>query len=200
MVANPNENTYLVRLNSECDQGALIQCLTIDKPDWNIQVRTDNPGGIDSLGNIVLSSSQRQSGLFQLRIPDSGVLPVAPNTLAKINSYSPALQYSLTPLEQPILPITPPIMNRLYEDWHEFGSTETFKDPLEAREAALKLAPPLGEWEGDVFFGRLDNQKVTIDNILELSRAYGEVSFVRLCNRSIIREDRGKLIHEDKTF
>ena len=193
-ISIPNENTFLIKLDSNCDYGALIERINSDHPDWIIQLHTDQQqqNGPIQCGNVAISSSQRQSGLFQLSIPESGVLPVSPITLAKINSFSPTLQYSLTPLEQPIIPITPAVMNRLYEDWHADGQEATFHDPGEAREAAARLNPPLGEWEGDVFLGRLDNQKVGLKCIFDLVCSFGNVSFVRLCNRSIIREDGGK--------
>lgn len=192
LISNPIESTFFIKLDSNFDHVALMERIKIEYPDWNVQLRNDGCNNNDYLGNFALSSSQRQSGLFQLRIPESGVLPVAPATMAKINSYSPSLQYSLTPLEQSILPITPPVMNRLYEDWHSSGLTETFRDSSEAREVALRLVPPLGDWEGDVFIGRLDNQRVSLESILELTQKYGEVSFIRLCNRAVTREDRGK--------
>ena len=191
-------------------------------------------------GNVnklyVAESAQRQSGLFQLKIPDNGVLPVSPATLAKIHSNSPFVQYSVTPLESttslpsatptssstsstsssyyvnsPLtflntqtLTSSPSLMLRLYEDCHfssslssnnicEETETFTFRDPIEAHAAVSRLNPPLGEWEGDIFFGRLDNQKVTLKCLIERVTSYGKVNFVRLCNRSITREDKGKL-------
>ncbi len=60
---------------------------------------------------------------------------MSPVTLAKVHSFCPCLQYTLTPLE-PISEILPPpsnLMNRLYEDWHESGPEQVFQDPTEAR-------------------------------------------------------------------
>lgn len=141
----------------------------------------------------IAESAQRQSGLFQLRIPENGVLPVTPNTLAKINSLSTCLQYSLATIEPEMLH-SPVLKNRLYEDWHEdSGKEESFNDPAEARLAAQRLNPPLGDWDGDVFIGRLDNQRVNLKILREFALKYGEVHFLRLCNRSIVREDKGKI-------
>ena len=192
-IAIPNDpNAFLIKMNGNSDFQPFADQLAFEHPNWIIQIRNDqvsnNPFG-------VAESAQRQSGLFQLRVPESGVLPVSPATLAKIHSFSPCLQYSLTPLEPipELAPLHTPInfMNRLYEDWYESGKEESFQEPSEARVTASRLNPPLGEWEGDVFFGRLDNQKVTIKCLLEHCQKYGQISFLRLCNRSIIREDRG---------
>lgn len=198
----PNSNAFIIKLDASLDNENIINQLRIKHPDWIIQIRSDQNGASCNLNYHVAETAQRQSGLFQLRIPDSGVLPVAPTTLAKIHSFSTCLQYSVTPLQHqssslsnfPIIP-APQTMNRLYEDWYEDGLEETFEDAAEAREVLdNKLIPPLGDWDGDVFLGRLDNQKVTINNLLEFSCEYGKVQFLRLCNRSIIREDRGKII------
>lgn len=201
-ISIPNdENAFLIKVNGSANLQGFANQLTFDHPDWIIQIRNDQ-----ATNNLfgVAESAQRQSGLFHLRVPESGVLPVSPTTLAKIHSYSPALQYSLTPLE-PIPELAPiaspnPFMNRLYEDWHETGLEESFHDPSEARIAASRLNPPLGEWDGDVFFGRLDNQKVSIKCLLEHCRQYGQISFLRQCNRSIIREDRGNNNKKDLVF
>lgn len=195
-ISIPNdENAYLIKLNGNFNLPEFANQLAFENPDWIVQIRNDQ-----MTNNLVgvAESAQRQSGLFQLRVPDSGILPVSPATLAKIHSYSPSLQYSLTPLEPipELVPISPSnhFMNRLYEDWHESGGLkESFNDPSAARVAASQLYPPLGEWEGDVFLGRLDNQKVTIECLLEHCKKYGQISFLRLCNRSIIREDRGTI-------
>lgn len=187
-ISVPNSNAFIIKLDSSVYNQSIVNQIRSKHPDWIIQIRTDQANSINS--TAVAESAQRQSGLFQLRIPESGVLPVAPATLAKIHSFSSCLQYSVTPL-QPSLPI-PQLMSRLYEDWHCDKPEESFQDPLAAREAANKLVPPLGDWDGDVFLGRLDNQKVTLSILLEMAREYGHVLFLRLCNRSIIREDRGK--------
>ena len=204
-ISIPNdENAFLIKLNGNFNLQEFVNQITFEHPNWIVQIRNDQ-----ITNNLfgVAESEQRQSGLFQLRVPDTGILPVSPATLAKIHSYSPSLQYSLTPLEPipELMPITSSssssssssnhFMNRLYEDWHELGGLkESFNDPMEARVAASKLIPPLGESEGDVFLGRLDNQKVTIDCLLEHCNKYGQISFLRLCNRLIIREDRGTII------
>lgn len=244
-------------MDSETDPQILIEKISRAHPDWSIQYKFDNNmvttngyanspfssgnGNVYSVNKLyVAESAQRQSGLFQLLIPDNGVLPVSPSTLAKIHSNSPFLQYSVTPLESttsltssssiaaPISsststsssssyyvnsPLTflnthtftssPSSMLRLYEDCH-FSSTPssnniceetfTFRDPIEAHAAVSRLNPPLGEWEGDIFFGRLDNQKVTLKCLIERVTSYGKVNFVRLCNRSITREDKGMLL------
>ena len=189
-----NSNAFIIKLDSSIDNQSIIDKLRLKHPDWIIQVRSDQAATSSTAAQYsIAESAQRQSGLFQLRVPESGVLPVAPATLAKINSFSPCLQYSVTPIQSscPALPI-PLQMNRLYEDWYTDGREESFQDPATARDAANKLNPPLGDSDGDVFLGRLDNQKITIQFLLELTREYGNVLFLRLCNRSIIREDRGK--------
>lgn len=187
-----NENAVLIKLDGTIDQDR-VDRLAMDHPDWTIQVRTDQ--FMNGASCSVAESAQRQSGLFQLRIPESGVLPVTPSTLAKIHSYSPCLHYTLTALEpipEPHSIHTPVHMSRLYEDWHKSSDKEeVFREPVEARVAAQRLAPPLGEWEGDVFIGRLDNQRVNLKLLREFALKYGEVLFLRLCNRSVVREDRG---------
>lgn len=207
----PNSNAFIVKLDSSFDNETIINQLRIKHPDWIVQIKSDQNGVQCNLNYHVAETAQRQSGLFQLRIPDSGVLPVAPATLAKIHSFSPCLQYSVSSLQQQqqhpnsslnfsSIP-TPQIMNRLYEDWYEDGHEESFQDVNLAREELdKKLVPSLGEWEGDVFLGRLDNQKVTIKNLLEFTSEFGTVQFLRLCNRSIIREDRSNNKHTSTLF
>lgn len=187
----PNSNAFIVKLDSSVDVQGLLYQIRFKHPNWIIQVRSDQQQSPDKVINSVAESAQRQSGLFQLRIPESGVLPVAPSTLAKIHSFSPCLQYSVTPLQATCHLPSPQIMNRLYEDWYQDGHEERFQDPTAAREAANKLAPPLGDWDGDVFLGRLDNQKVTVRKLCEMAQDYGQIAFLRLCNRSVIREDGG---------
>jgi hypothetical protein len=51
----------------------------------------------------------------------------------------------------------------------------------------------LGDAETDVFFGRLDNQEVTLGILLQRVLAYGPVVFIRLCNRLVSRIDNSKL-------
>ena len=190
-ISVPNSNAFIVKLDSSANIHEIISQLRSKHPDWIIQVRSDqsSPFLPNSTNYSVAESAQRQSGLFQLRVPESGVLPVAPATLAKINSFSTCLQYSVTPLQ----PTCPLLMNRLYEDWHHHGHEDSFQDPVAAREAANKLSPPLGDSEGDVFLGRLDNQKITVKLLLEMAQEHGKVLFLRLCNRSIIRDDRGNM-------
>lgn len=189
-----NENAVLIKLDGCIDQDC-IDRLTSEHPDWIIQLRNDQ--FMNGTACSVAESAQRQSGLFQLRIPESGVLPVSPNTLAKIHAYSPCLRYVIEPIPETITHPEPAmLMNRLYEDWHRDSVDsepfcESFHDPIQARSAVMRLNPPLGEWEGDVFVGRLDNQKVDLNLILQFSAKYGHVTFIRLCNRSILREDRG---------
>jgi hypothetical protein len=188
----PNDqNAFLIKINDSSKLEEFANQIISEHPNWIVQIRNDQFSN-NFFG--VAESTQRQSGLFQLRIPGSGILPVSPSTLAKINSYCPCLQYSVTPLETVPIPTPHNFMSRLFEDWHESGLIESFHDPLEARAAASRLNPSLGEWDGDVFIGRLDNQKVTINSILQYFSQYGQITFLRLCNRSIIREDRGNSI------
>jgi hypothetical protein len=207
------DNSYIVKLNLNENASLTMQMLKNRHPDWDVDLLSDEAAASNTCGGSIAESIQRQSGLFQLLIPQNGVLPVSPATMAKIHSVSPTLQYSLAPIE-PVNNVNgfsqngssslsngtrhemcPPVMNRLYEDWHESGLQESFQNPADARIAASRLNPPLGDWEGDIFFGRLDNQRVTVLELLERVKQYGEVSFVRLCNRAIVRDDNGTNVH-----
>jgi hypothetical protein len=117
---------------------------------------TDNP-------KMIAEFAQRQSGLFQLKIPESGVLPVPHSALAKINGLLSDIQYSVTaqvPLSVlgnqsfPALPLQSSplgIINRRFEDMRidEEGSTSEalYTDPVAAKENIITLSPLLGKFK-----------------------------------------------------
>lgn len=238
-----NNNEYvLCKLENASDPLMIVQEISKNHPNWIIQNKSniiiDTPGGMiptatatataSTFPPFVAESYQRQSGLFQLRIPETGVLPITPMTLAKIHGSAPFLQYSFTTSPSP--PILPPshshnesrygcdpilssptpiaLMKRLYEDWtiinRDRDGDRDKEDPIriesvydnsaDALEAASRLTPPLGDSKCDVFFGRLDNQRVTLETFHDHLIKYGQIDFLRLCNRSITREDKGTLM------
>lgn len=193
-----SHHLVVLKLAPVCDAARLTNHLARQHPDWLLQCQPqDSPDGSQQLA-LVAETVQRQSGLFQLRIPDTGVLPVSPVTLAKIHGVSPYLQYSVAPVlsaaDGPLL--SPPVpMHRRYEDWVfdsvAVRSERVFTDPGEARDVAAQLDPPLGDGESDVFLGRLDSQLVTLACLYERLIRHGPIRYLRLCNRLVTREDKG---------
>lgn len=190
--------SLLIKLDNPATLTAFVSVIKDSHPTWEIREMSKETIETQLL---IAESIQRQSGLFQLRIPESGVLPVSPATLAKIQGLSPSLQYSVTPClatSSLFPPQTTPLglVSRRYEDltFATDGSKieETYTDPIKAKDALLELNPPMGSSGADVFFARLNNQEVTLQVLLNRTAKYGPVQFMRLCNRLVTRIDNSK--------
>ena len=138
----------------------MIDLLREEKPNWLVSESSRHESLIE-YPNMIAESIQRQSGLFQLKIPESGVLPVSHSALVKINGLLSDIQYTVTAqvpiinvgiLGFPALPLQPsPLgnINRRYEDLYieEDGATREclFTDPVAAKESILNFSPLLGK-------------------------------------------------------
>lgn len=208
---NQESTFHVFNLNIPSTSTELAAHLHEKHPTWMVQSKSSifTPTEQNLTIPGIVQTFQRQSGLFQLQIPDSGVLPVSPATLSRIHGLTPNVQFSVTttrPLSFQDGFDGSPVMNRLYEDIRldDNGNQvfESFNDQMAARNALTKLVPPLGDSGRDVFFGRFDNQKVSLDLLLERVKSYGKVCFARLCNRGVLRDDHGKdkVIRERQTL
>ncbi len=137
----------------------MIELLRQQKPNWSI-TDSSKQETLSDYPKMIAESLQRQSGLFQLRIPESGVLPVSHSALAKINALISDIKYSVTAqVPTPTLSIqsfpsfphqSSPLgfSTRRYEDLRieEDGTTKEslLTDPIAAKESILSLNPLLG--------------------------------------------------------
>lgn len=133
------------------------------KPAWTVMDTTRQQSLTDG-PSMIAESFQRHSGLFQLRIPDTGVLPVSHAALSKITALLSGVRYAVNahvplpnlaahqilrmPIPQQLSPLG--IINRRYEDLYieKDGSTtqKLFTDPTDAKESIMKLNPHLGRY------------------------------------------------------
>ena len=147
-----------LKFENSCNASDFIDLVRKQKSHWLVSEPANQAHPYNHSHNIA-ESIQRQSGLFQLIIPESGVLPVTHAALAKISAFLTESRYSVT-AQVPgsgagNLSLPPPnpsplgIINRRYEDMfiEEGGSIREvlITDQATAKESILKFTPLLGK-------------------------------------------------------